>query len=114
MARRGVSESEDASKARRRPATTPEEREDQLISAAFDLAQRQIDQGTASAQVITHFLKAGARRERLEQERIARENHLLEVRAERMASERNIEELYKEAIDAMKRYSGQDSDDQDV
>lgn len=108
MARRGANDSEDAPKTRRRPAATPEEREDQLISAAFDLAQRQIDQGTASAQVITHFLKAGARRERLEQERIERENHLLAVRAERLASERNIEELYKEAIDAMKRYSGQD------
>ena len=111
MARRGTSEPEDAPKARRRPASSPEEREDQLISMAFDLAERQIEAGTASAQVISHFLKAGARRERLEQERIARENHLLEVRAERLASERNIEELYSEAISAMKRYSGQDTDD---
>lgn len=111
MARRTVSGSEETPKTRRRPATTPEDREDQLIAKAFDLAEKQIDAGTASAQVISHFLKAGTRRERLEQEKIERENQLLEARADQIASQGRMEELYKDAIDAMRAYSGQDSHD---
>lgn len=96
---------------RRRPATTPEDREDQLIAKAFDLAERQIEAGTASAQVISHFLRAGTRRERLEQEKLANENILLQARAEAIASQARMEELYKDAIEAMKTYSGRGPDD---
>ena len=60
---------EDSGRRRRRPATTPEGRETELASAAYDLAAEQIEMGTASSQVITHFLKAGSMRERLEQHR---------------------------------------------
>lgn len=95
---------------RRRPATTPEDREDQLIAMAFDLAERQIEAGTASAQVISHFLKAGTRRERLEQDKIRNENILLAARAEAIASQARMEELYSAAIEAMKTYSGRDPD----
>jgi hypothetical protein len=95
---------------RRRPATTPEDREDQLIAMAYDLAERQIEAGTASAQVISHFLKAGTRRERLEQDKIRNENILLAARAEAIASQARMEELYSAAIEAMKTYSGRDPD----
>lgn len=37
-----------------RPALTPEARENQLISLASDLAEKQLREGTASSQVITH------------------------------------------------------------
>jgi hypothetical protein len=89
-----------------RPATTPEGRENQLISLAADLAERQMREGTASAQVITHFLKLGSSREKLEQERLQRENLLLSAKAEQIASGRRIEELYETALDAMRQYSG--------
>lgn len=100
---------------RRRPATTPEAREHQVVALAFDLAERQIRAGTASAQVISHFLKLGSSREQLEQERLANENVLLRAKAEALAAHARIEELYGEAIQAMRSYAGhedpQDSDD---
>jgi hypothetical protein len=91
----------------RRPATTPDGRENQLISLASDLAERQLVEGTASSQVITHFLKLGSSRERLEQERLQRENLLLSAKVDQMASSRRIEELYETALNAMRQYAGQ-------
>lgn len=93
---------------KRRPATTPEGRENQLISLAVDLAEKQIKEGTVSSQVLTHYLKLGSSREKLEQERLRRENHLLEAKAEAMASAKRVEELYGKALNAMRSYAGQD------
>jgi hypothetical protein len=93
---------------RRPPATTPEARENQLIAAAVDLAEKQILDGTASSQVISHFLKLGSSRERLEQERIERENELLQAKREAMESAKRVEELYGQALDAMRSYAGQE------
>jgi hypothetical protein len=90
-----------------RPATTPEGRENQLIAAAVNLAERQLRDGTAAAQVITHYLKLGSTRESLEQEKLRKENDLLEARVDAMASAKHIEELYVSAIAAMRSYSGQ-------
>jgi len=104
---------------RRRPATTPEARENQMVSIAVDLAEKQMRAGTASAQVISHFLKLGSSREKLEQERLAKENELLAAKAEQLASQKRIEELYESAIAAMRAYGGQapldtgDYDDED-
>ena|SRR5687768_6886932 len=91
---------------RRRPATTPEQRENQLIALAVDVAEQQMRAGTASAQVISHFLKLGSSREKLEQERLAKENELLEAKTEAMASQKRIEELYERAISSMRAYAG--------
>lgn len=90
----------------RAPATTPEGRENQLVSAAIDLAENQIQNGTASSQVITHFLKLGSTRERLEQQRLEHENELTRVRIEAIESQKRVEELYMEALQAMRSYSG--------
>lgn len=96
---------------RRAPATTPEARENQLINRAIELAERQLEEGTASAQVITHFLKLASTRERLEQEKLARENELLRARSDALASSGHVEELYSKAIDAMRMYSGNGQED---
>lgn len=101
------------SKRKRRPATTPEARENQLISSAIDLAERQLQDGTASSQVITHYLKLGSTREKLEQERLEAENAVLKARVESMASGKRIEELYEAALNAMRNYSGQSADDEE-
>lgn len=93
---------------RGRPATTPEGRENQLVSLAVDLAERQLREGTASAQVISHFLKLGSTREELEQERLRHENELTRVKIESLASAQRTEELYKQALQAMRSYAGQD------
>jgi hypothetical protein len=103
MARRKAT---DRSGKRRRPATSPELREQELASQAYDLAEEQIQSGTASSQVLTHFLKMGSTRERLEQQRIAHENELLQVKREAIASQARVEELYMQALDAMRSYSG--------
>lgn len=95
-----------ANGSRRPPATTPEGRENQLISKAVDLAEKQLAEGTASAQVITHYLKLGSSREKLEQERLENENALLVAKREAMASAARVEELYGAAIDAMRAYAG--------
>jgi hypothetical protein len=94
-------------KPRRRPAITEEGREHQLVSLATDLAEQQLQKGTASSQVITHYLKLGSTRERLEQERLHRENQLLDSKVEMMESAKKVEELYARALDAMRNYAGQ-------
>ena len=90
----------------RPPATTPEERENQLIVAAVDLAEIQLRSGEASAQVITHYLKLGSSREKLEQQRLTNEVALLETKREVMESEKRTEELIAQALEAMRAYSG--------
>lgn len=92
---------------RARPATTPEQRENQLINLSVELAEKQLQEGTASAQVITHFLKLGSSREKLEQERLTQDVVVLKAKAEMLESQKRVEELYANALNAMKRYSGQ-------
>lgn len=100
----------DASEPRRRrpPAKTPEAREKQLISLAVDLAEQQLTSGTASAQVITHYLKLATEREKAEVDRIKNDNRLTDAKIEQIASVARQEELYKKALIAMSSYtSGQ-------
>lgn len=98
---------------KRRPAITPEAREKQIIADAMDLAEKQIREGTASSQVITHFLKLGSMRERLERERLIEENKLLKAKTQAIESERDNKQLYLDAIKAMRKYSGNGGVDDD-
>lgn len=107
MASRRESESKDK-QTRRRPATTPEGRENQLVSLAVDLVEKRLRNGTATSQEVTHFLKLGSSRERLEQERLMKENELLQAKTEAIASAARIEELYTTALNAMRSYAGQE------
>lgn len=91
---------------RRRTATTPEARESQLIVLAEKLAEQQMQDGTASAQVITHYLKLGSSRERLEQTRLEGEVELQKAKIQAMASTERLEEMYIKAIQAMRGYQG--------
>lgn len=100
-------------KTRRKTPLTDEGRENQLVSYAIDLAEKQLSDGTASAQVVTHFLKLGSTREKLEQERLHRENLLLDSKVEMMASAKRVEELYTEALSAMRQYAGHSMDNID-
>ena len=89
-----------------RPALTPESRENQLIALSVDLAEKQLREGTASSQVITHFLKLGSTKNQLELEKIRHENALLEAKTQSIQSAKRVEELYENALNAMKDYSG--------
>jgi len=95
-----------------RPALTLEARENQMISLAVDLAEKQLMEGTASAQVITHYLKLGATTARLEKEKLERENELLRAKTEALESAKHVEELYTNAINAMRNYSGYGSEEE--
>ena len=98
---------------RMRPALTPEGRENQMISLAVDLAEQQLRDGTASSQVITHFLKLGTENAKLERERLKGEIELQKAKADALRSQKEIDKIYKEAIEAMKKYSGNgDPDDE--
>ena len=95
-----------------RPALTPEARENQLISLAVDLVEQRLLDGTASSQETTHFLKLGSMKNRLEMEKLKEENKLLQARTEALQSAKRVEELYSEAISAMRRYSGNGDPDE--
>lgn len=94
----------------RPPATTLKAREDQLIAAAYDLAEEQIRKGTATSQVTAHFLKLGSTREQVEQERLRGEVKLLQAKIESLVSAENMEQRYQDAINAMRRYQGHPED----
>lgn len=94
-----------------RPAISPEARENQLISLAVDLAEQQLRDGTASSQVITHYLKLGTTRERLEKEKLEEENKLLKAKTENLQSQKRVEDLYTKALNAMRKYAGQGDED---
>ena len=99
---------------KRRAAMSPEARENQMISLAVDVAEKQMLEGTASSQVITHFLKLGSRKEQLEREKLENENELLRTRIKALESSEKSEEMYAKVLRAIKEYSGrEDIDDGD-
>jgi len=97
---------------KRRPAISPEARENQMISLAIDLAEKQLIEGTASSQVITHYLKLGSMKEQIEKEKLENEVELLRAKTEALQSAQRIEELYSHALSAMRDYSGQINDEE--
>ena len=101
----------EATSKRRKPTLTPEARESYMISLAMDAAEKQFQEGTASSQVITHFLKLATRKSELEAEKLRAENELLRARTEALQSESRMEELYSNAIKAMQRYKGQNDEE---
>lgn len=96
-----------------RPALTPEARENQLIALAVDLAEQQLREGTASSQVITHYLKLGSTKERIEKEILEKQKDLISAKTEALQSAKRIEELYENAISAMRRYSGHATEEEE-
>jgi hypothetical protein len=90
------------------PATTIEGRNNQLIAHAFDLAERRLLEGTASAQEVVHFLRLGAAEQRLKEEKLKNENLVLAARTEEMKQRTSGEELMNKALQAFRGYSGQD------
>lgn len=98
-----------------KPAETPEARENQLIGLAYNLVEQRLLDGTATSQETTHFLKMGSLKARLEAEKLKKENELLLAKTEAIKSGRIVEELYSNAIAAMRVYSGQaEENDEDI
>ena len=106
MAKRTKTTSKDTQK-KMRPAITPEARENQMIALAVDLAEKQLIEGTASSQVITHYLKLATTKEKIEREILEKQKELIVAKTENLQSANRIEELYSNALKAMQNYSGQ-------
>ena len=98
--------SSESSHLRRPPATTLQGREDQLITLAVDLAEQQLAAGTAPTQVITHYLKLGSSREKIEQHRIELESKLAAAKVEMLEAQARQEEKFDAALKAMRAYQG--------
>lgn len=88
------------------PARTPEARESQMIALAESLAEEQLRNGTASSQIITHYLKLATVREQLEREDLREDIKLKKAKTESLESSKRIEDLYARAITQMRVYSG--------
>jgi len=95
-----------------RPALTPEAREGQMISLAMDLVEERLRNGTASSQETTHFLKLATEREKTEHQLAEKQLELMEAKRQQIQSQARIEELYTNALNAMKKYSGHDEEDE--
>lgn len=94
----------------RTPARSPEERENQMISLAMDLVEERLRNGTATSAETVHFLKLGSSREKLEQAEKRREIELKAAKTEALESAKRIEGLYSDAVNAMRKYGGQNAD----
>ena len=101
---------DDRPRTRRPRAKTPEAREQQLVALAIDLAEKQIIEGRVSAQVLTHYLKLASEKEKLERAKLKQENELLKAKVEALASTARAEEIFEEALKAMRTYTGRDED----
>ena len=88
------------------PAQDPVAREKQLINLAVDLAEKQLIEGTASPSVVTHYLKLASTRESLEREILEKQAELIKAKADSISQAKDTEEMDKQAIDAMRTYSG--------
>ena len=89
-----------------RPALSPEAYENRLINKAYKAVEKRIDSGEATAAELVHFLRQGSIREQLELEKIKKENELLRAKTENVQSQKEVKELYSNAINAFRRYSG--------
>ena len=95
-----------------RPALSPEARENQLISLAVDLVEQRLRDGTASSQETTHFLKLASTKARVEKEILEKQAELISAKTEALQSTKRIEELYTNALNAMRNYGGQGDPDE--
>ena len=91
---------------KKQPAVSLEARERQLVNLATELAEKQLAEGTASAQVMTHYLKLGTTTAELERQRLEQDVKLKAAQIEQHEAAKRIETLYTEAIAAMRKYQG--------
>lgn len=102
-------------KRRARPATSPEARENRLISLAYDVVEERLLNGTATSQETTSLLKLGSQKAQAELEKLRTENDLMKAKIEALESTKTSGELLERALAAFKSYSGHgDEEDMEV
>lgn len=95
------------------PAASAEERENMLISLAYNLVEKRLLDGSASSQEVVTILRMGTMRERLERDNLSKKNELLTAQTEVARSQKNAEAAAERAIEAIMRYRGGSSVDED-
>lgn len=90
------------------PVSSIEAREQQLVSAAMDLVEKRLLDGSATSQETVHFLKIGSTKEKIEKSILEKQKILIEAKTEALQSAKRVEELYENAMLALKTYSGKD------
>lgn len=96
------------------PAKTAKARENQLINLAVDLAERQLRDGSATSQVITHFLRLATTKEQLENQKLRSDLELAKAKIKQIEQSSMSEETYAKAIEAMRSYSGNGEYDENI
>lgn len=99
---------------KRAPARTAEERQNQIIGLVMDVVEEKIRSGTASSQILTHFLKLATEKEQLENEKLRSDLKVAEAKIKQMDSQRDVMELYSKALTAMKSYNGEETEEDDL
>lgn len=105
--------SKDEKKKRGRPVLSPEAYENRLINKTYKAVEKRIESGEATAAELVHFLRQGSIKEQLELEKLKKENELLRAKTESIQAQKEVKELYSEAISAFRRYSGLPSIDEE-
>lgn len=106
---RSTSSSDSSQKVR--PALSPEARENQMIALAMDVVEKRLRDGTASSQETTHFLKLASSKERLEKEILGEQKKLISAKTKAIEDAPRMDQMFKDAINAMREYSGQGGSD---
>lgn len=101
------------SKPRTHADRTPEGRENRLISMAMDLVEERMRNGTATAQEVTHFLKLGSMKSRIEAEKLELEKELVKAKTENLNAQQEMTRMFSDAMAAMKKYRGEEEDEED-
>lgn len=94
-------------------ARTPEQRENELIGLAVDLAEKKLKDGTASSQIITTLLNLASTKARLEIEKLRSDLKVADAKIEAMDTQKDVKELYEKALVAMRKYSGANNEDEE-
>ena len=110
MARKKQTETNMSDRIVRRPALTPEARENQLIAEAIDLVEQRILNGTASSQETTHFLRLGSTKAQYEKEVLKMQRDLMQAKIDNIKSYEKNEEFQRQVIEMFKKYSGEEDD----
>ena len=105
--------SEDKKKRQSSPSMSPEAVENRLINKAYKAVEKRIDSGEATAMELVHFIKEGSLRKQYELEKLKKENELLRAKTEAISAQKEVKELYAEAITAFRRYSGMPVEDEE-
>lgn len=107
-----------AKKSGRAPAMSVEANDNEMISLANKCAREQLRNGTASSQIICHYLKQGSERERLAVEQARADLELTRAKTKAIESSERIESMFAKALSAFSDYrgdsEGDDDDEEDI